>query len=87
MLPVEFGSRYRCCLNLMTLLAFSSLSFQEQELVIAFFLRRGNMTNKELGAILDSSENQIKGRMYSIFHKLDGVTTRTALLSYIEDNI
>ncbi len=67
--------------------AFTPLSFLEQELIIAFYIRRGNVTNKELGVILNSSESQIKGRMYSIFQKLEAVTTRTALLAFIEDNI
>ena len=60
------------------------LTDEEFELIIKFFLARGNLTNKELAYNFDVSENVIKNRLRNIYKKLE-VSTRTALLAFLDD--
>jgi len=62
------------------------LTDEEFELIIKFFLARGNLTNKELAYNFDVSENVIKNRLRNIYKKLE-VSTRTALLAFLDDYI
>ncbi len=60
---------------------------QELELIFLFYIHRGNLTNKEMAALMGTNCDAIKYRMRTIYHKIDGVDSRTGLLAYIDDNI
>lgn len=64
---------------------FCLLSQQEKELVFEFFIHNGNATNKEMAVALHASESAIKNRMFSIYKKLETVSTRTALFSFANE--
>lgn len=58
----------------------------ELDLVVCFFSHRGAVTNKELGFNLTVSEDAVKNRFKSVFHKM-GVSSRTELFSFIIQNL
>lgn len=57
------------------------------EIILSFYISRGNKTNQELAFDVGRNEDFIKNRFRVIYRTLPGVDCRSALLAYVEDGI
>lgn len=65
----------------------SELTPLDIDLILEFYISKGNKTNQELAFLLNKNETQIKNRFRTIYQKIPNVTCRSALLSYISEQL
>lgn len=64
---------------------FTNLSELDLNMLVTFYVSRGNKTNKELGYDIGKDENYVKNHLRSIYSSVPEVNSRAGLLVYISD--